>query len=138
MITYWVTFCIYKYSCWRKICHSDSEDHFWRQLLPTGICLVVAGGLTQDLTLTLLLSTKNTEQNKTKKRKPKARIHLLQNKWRGIHCEEYMLCITARNNILENANREEDMLCVTTAELREELQDEDMLCFTASRTVKKI
>ena len=36
---------------------------------PTGVCLVVAGGLTQDLTL--ILSTKNTEQNKTKKRKPK-------------------------------------------------------------------
>ena len=36
---------------------------------PTGLCLVVAGGLTQDLTL--ILSTKNTEQNKTKKRKPK-------------------------------------------------------------------
>ena len=33
------------------------------------VCLVVAGGLTQDLTL--ILSTKNTEQNKTKKRKPK-------------------------------------------------------------------
>ena len=34
-----------------------------------GVCLVMAGGLTQDLTL--ILSTKNTEQNKTKKRKPK-------------------------------------------------------------------
>ena len=44
-----------------------------------------------------------------------------------------MLCVTASNNmILENANREEDMLCVTPAELHEELQDEDMLCFTAS------
>ena len=31
-----------------------------------------------------------------------------------------------------------DMLCVTTAELHEELQDEDMLCFTASLIVKKI
>ena len=42
-------------------------------------------------------------------------------------------------NILdENANREEDMLCVTTAELHEELQDEDMLRFTASLIVKKI
>ena len=49
-----------------------------------------------------------------------------------------MLCITASNNILENANREEDMLSVTTAELHEELQDEDMLCFTASLIVKKI
>ena len=36
---------------------------------PTGVCLVVAGRLTQDLTL--ILSTKNTEQNKTKKRKSK-------------------------------------------------------------------
>ena len=86
--------------------------------------------------LTLILSTKNTEQNKTKK--TQARIHLLQKKWRGIHCEEYMLCVTASNNILENANREEDKLCVTIAELYEELQDEDMLCFTASLIVKKI
>ena len=58
--------------------------------------------------------------------------------WRGIHCEEYMLCVTASNNILENANREENMLCVTTAELHDELQDADMLCFTASLIVKKI
>ena len=49
-----------------------------------------------------------------------------------------MLCVTASNNILEDANREEDMLCVTTAELHEEFQDEDMLCFTASLIVKKI
>ena len=49
-----------------------------------------------------------------------------------------MLCVTASNNILENANHEEDMLCVTTAKLHEELQDEDMLCFTASLIVKKI
>ena len=96
---------------------------------PTGVCLVVAGGLTQDLTL--ILSTK-------KHRKTQARIHLLQKKWRGIHCEEYMLCVTARNNILENANREEGMLCVTTAELHDERQDEDMLCFAASLIVKKI
>ena len=105
-------------------------------LPPTGVCLVVAGVLMQDLTL--ILSTKNTEQNKTKKRKPKQESHLLQKKWRGIHREEYMLCVTASNNILENANREEDMLCVTTAELHEELQYEDMLCFTASLIVKKI
>ena len=47
-------------------------------------------------------------------------LDLPQKKWRGIHCEEYVLCVTASNNILENANREEDM-CVTTAELHEEL-----------------
>ena len=40
-----------------------------------------------------------------------------------------MLYVTASNNILENANREEDMLCVTTAELHEQLQDEDMLFY---------
>ena len=90
---------------------------------PTVVCLVVAGGLTQDLTL--ILSTKTTEQNKTREKKTQARIHLLQKKWRGIHCEEYMLCVTASNNILENANREEDMLCVTTTELHEELKDEE-------------
>ena len=54
---------------------------------------------------------------------------------KNIHC---MLCVTASNNILENANREEDMLCVTTVELHDELQDEDMLCFTASLIVKKL
>ena len=103
---------------------------------PTGVCLVVAGGLTQDLTL--ILSTKKHQTKQNKEKKTQARIHLLQKKWRGIHCDEYMLCITASNNILENANHEEDMLCVTTAELHDELQDEDMLCFTASLIVKKI
>ena len=34
----------------------------------TGVCLVVAVGLTQDLTL--ILSTKNTKQNKERKRNP--------------------------------------------------------------------
>ena len=87
--------------------------------------------------LTLILSTKK-HQIKQNEEKTQARIHLLQKKWRGIHCEEYMLCVTASNNILENANREEDMLCVTTAELHDKLQDEDMLCFTASLIVKKI
>ena len=77
--------------------------------------------------------------NKTKQRKEnQARIHLLQKKWRGIHCEEYMLCVTASKNTLENTNLEEDTLCVTTAELPEELKDEDMLCFTTSLIVKKI
>ena len=85
---------------------------------------------------TLILSTKNTKQNKEKK--TQARIHLPQKKWRGIHCEEYMLCDTTSNNILENANREEDMLCVAAAEIHEELQDEDILCFTARLIVKKI
>ena len=95
----------------------------------------MAGGLTQDLTL--ILSTKNTEQNKTKKRKPKQESIYYKRSGEE-YCEEYMLCVTASNNILENANREEDILCVTTAELHEELQDEDMLCFTASLIVKKI
>ena len=40
-----------------------------RVIPPIGVSLVMAGGLTQDLTL--ILSTKNTEQNKRKKRKPK-------------------------------------------------------------------
>ena len=102
---------------------------------PTGVCLVVAGGLTQDLTL--ILSTKKHQNKQNKENKTQARIHLLQKKWRGI-CEEYMLCVTASNNILENANCEEHMLCVITAELHDELQDEDMLCFPASLIVKKI
>ena len=49
-----------------------------------------------------------------------------------------MLCVTASNSILENANCEEDLLCVITAELHDELQDEDMLRFPASLIVKKI
>ena len=40
-----------------------------KQTKPTGVCLVVAVGLTQDLTL--ILSTINTEENKTKKIKLK-------------------------------------------------------------------
>ena len=51
-----------------------------------------------------------TKQNKEKK--TQARIHLLQKKWRGIHCEEYMLCITASNNILENANHCDEDIAV--------------------------
>ena len=91
----------------------------------TGVCLVVAVGFMQDLTL--ILSTKKHQTKQNKENKTQATIHLLQKKWRGVHCEEYMLCVTASNNMLENANREEDMLCVTTTELH----DEDMLCFTA-------
>ena len=103
----------------------------------TGVCLVVAGGLTQDLTL--ILSTKITEQNKTKKRKPKQESIYYKRSGEGFIVKNICCAlITASNNILENANREEDMLCVTTAELHEELQDEDMLCFTASLIVKKI
>ena len=83
----------------------------------------MAVGLTQDLTL--ILSTKKHQTNQNKENKTQARIHLLQKKWRGIHCEEYMLCVTASNNILENANGEEDMLYVTTTELH----DEDMLFY---------
>ena len=96
----------------------------------------MAGGLTQDLTL--ILSTKNTEQNKTKKRKSKQESIYYKRSGEGFIVKNIMLCVTASNNILENANREEDMLCVTTSELHEELQDEDMLCFTASLIVKKI
>ena len=103
---------------------------------PTGVFLVVAMVLTQDLTL--ILSTEKHQTKENKEKKMQARVHLLQKKWRGIDCEEYMLCVTASNNILENANREEDMLCVTATELHDELQDEDMLCFTASLIVKKI
>ena len=57
----------------RRFCHiwtnHPRENNKILSNPPTGVCLVVAGGLTQDLTL--ILSTKNTEQNKTKKRKPK-------------------------------------------------------------------
>ena len=60
----------------------------------TGVCLVVAVGLTQDLTL--ILSTKNTKQNKTNKQKqPKQEFIYCKSKWRGIHGEEDMLCLTA-------------------------------------------
>ena len=59
-----------------------------------------------------------------------------------------MLCVTASNNILENANREEDMpVCVNASkDLIILLYDlccqphceEDMLCVTASLIMKKI
>ena len=79
----------------------------------TGVCLVVAVGLTQDLTL--ILSTKKHLRKQTNQNYEKTRIHLLQTKRRGIHCEEYRLYATASNSILENAIREEDMLCVTAS-----------------------
>ena len=45
----------------------------------TGVCLVVAVGVTQDLTL--ILSTKQHQQNTTnKENKAQVRIHLLQKK----------------------------------------------------------
>ena len=72
------------------------------------------------------------------KRMQTASTDILQKKWRGIHCEEYMLCVTANNNILEKANREEDMLCVTNAELHEELQDEDYAVFYCQPHCEKI
>ena len=65
----------------------------------------------------LYLNTKKKEKAVPQQKNEnvtQARIHLLQKKWRRIHCEENMLCFTASNNILENANHEEDMLCVTT------------------------
>ena len=76
---------------------------------PTGVRLVMAGGLRQDLTF--ILSTENTKQ----------KFIYCRRQWRGTHCEEYMLCVTDTNNILENA------IC-----------DEGMLCITASFIVKKI
>ena len=54
---------------------------------PTGVCLVVAVLLTQDLTLILL-----TKKHKTKQ---KQELIYLKSKWRLIHCEEYMMCATA-------------------------------------------
>ena len=44
----------------------------------TGVCLVVAVGLTQDLTL--ILSTKKHQTKQNKENKTQARIHLLQKK----------------------------------------------------------
>ena len=85
-----------------------------------GVCLVVAVGLTQDLTLVLLSEKKKEEKKKKKKKKKKTTKNTKQefiyskSEWRGIHWEEYMLCATASNNILENAIHE-DTLCVTAS-----------------------
>ena len=43
------------------------HEQEWKKK-PTGVCLVMVGGLTQDLTL--ILSTKNTEQKKQRKENP--------------------------------------------------------------------
>ena len=67
-------------------------------------------------------------------------------KWRGIHCEEYWMCVTVSNNILESAIREENMLCATASLivkiccmlLPASICDEDVLCVTASLIMKKI
>ena len=50
---------------------------------PTGVCLVVAGGVTQDLTLILSTKKHQNKQNKQRKQNP-SKIHLLQKKWGGI------------------------------------------------------
>ena len=42
-----------------------------------------------------------------------------------------MLCVTASNNILDNANREEDMLCVTASLIVKKIQ----LCTFSSSAV---
>ena len=59
----------------------------------TGVCLVVAVGLTQDLTL--ILSTKKHQTKQTnKQKKTKQEFIYCKSKWRGIHGEEDMLCLT--------------------------------------------
>ena len=45
---------------------------------PSGVCLVAAVGLTQDLKL--MLSTKKHQTKQNKENKTQARIHLLQQK----------------------------------------------------------
>ena len=80
------------------------------------LCLVVEVGLTQDLTL--ILSTKKHQTKQKTKKNPTKKPNNKNSstaKWRGIHCEEYRLCATASNNILESAIQEENMLCVTAS-----------------------
>ena len=80
-----------------------SSSLYYPSIKFTGVCLVVAVGLTQDLKLILSTKKHQTKQNKTKKTKPTQEFIYCKRKWRRIHCEEYMLCVTASNNILENA-----------------------------------
>ena len=95
--------------------------------------------------------------NKAKQtNKIKQEFMYCKSKWRRIHGEEYMLCVTTSNNILKNANREEDMLCVTASLIAKKIccvslraswrryavyhcvpHEEDMLCITAC-LMKKI
>ena len=102
---------------------------------PTGVCLVMAGELTQDLSL--ILSTKNTEQNKTKKRKPKQESIYYKRSGDGFIVQNICCVLLKAITSLKMPILKKTM-CVTTTELHEEHQDEDMPCFTASLIVKKI
>ena len=64
-----------------KFVLSNFTFHSWTYycfLHPTGVCFVVAVGLTQDLKL--ILSTKKHPTKQNKENKTQARIHLLQQK----------------------------------------------------------
>ena len=70
------------------------------------LILVVAVGFSQDLIL--ILSTEKHQRMQNKQTNKQELIYY-KTKRRRNHCEEYMLCVTASNNILENANCEEDI-----------------------------
>ena len=118
----------------------------WKQN-PTGVCLVVAVGLTQDLTL--ILSTKK-HRTKQKKKVQKLRKNNKNSSTANVSGEErdslWRICATASNNILESAIWEEDICCVLLpaslwryAVCYCQLHCEEyMLCVAASLIMKKI
>ena len=100
----------------------DSKDvHYTCHQQPvsplTGVCLVVAVGLTQDLALILSTKKHQTKQKQKQKQNKNAKKpqEFIYCKRGGIHCEEYRLCATASNNILENAIGKK--ICCVTASL---------------------
>ena len=50
--------------------HECISNTFTKNISPTGVCLVVAGGLAQDLTLILSTKKHQNKQNKQRKQNP--------------------------------------------------------------------
>ena len=69
------------------------------KILPLGVCLVLAVGLMQDLTLILSTKKHKTKQNKQRKQNPSR----ISSTGEGFIVKNIMQCVTASNNILENA-----------------------------------
>ena len=89
----------------------------------TGVCLVVAVGLTQDLTLILSTKKHQTKQNKEHKKKKNPRKNSSTAKESG----EGFIVMDIWSVLLP-----------ATTSLKMPCHGEDMLCLTASLIVKKI
>ena len=112
-----------------KMFKKKSQKKSQKNLL-TGVCLAVAVGLTQDLTL--ILSPKKHQQNK--ENLTQARIHLLQKKiardslWRI-----YVVCYCQQQHPWKCQLWRRYAVCYYQPHC-----EEDMLCVTASLIAKKI